>query len=129
MDRPLEVIDSETYDFKQNQQKAKLSYLKREISQLNEQIKDISELIDVNKRAINIARQNLSSPSPINSSSLLNNEKGSSSKENNEMQNTISLIMNCLYEENFKLKEAIKRLTEERNQGQNRVKKFFFLFT
>jgi multidrug resistance efflux pump len=129
MDRPLEVIDSETYDFKQNQQKAKLSYLKREISQLNEQIKDISELIDVNKRAINIARQNLSSPSPINSSSLLNNEKGSSSKENNEMQNTISLIMNCLYEENFKLKEAIKRLTEERNQGQNRVRKFFFLFT
>ncbi len=120
MDKPMEVIDSETFDFKQNQQKAKLDYLKREITQLNDQIKDNSELIDINKRAINVVRQNLASVSPINSPSIINIDKVSS-KENNEMQGTISLIMNCLYEENLKLKEAIKRLTDERNQGQNRV--------
>lgn len=117
------ILHTEPLEFQNTRQSTKIGFLQQEVAQLQDHVRDLEQVVRMNKEALKIAtsqhfqmiskrgNQNDTTGSTIDSAISQNYSK------------SLQQLVEQLQEENSKLLDIIEKVKEERNIAQSRVSK------
>jgi hypothetical protein len=118
------IFQTEPLEYQNTRQSTKITLLQNEVAQLQDHIKDLENMLQINRGALKISLmphlQNNHVESKVKPQ---NNDTTSPTTENSTRENgkNVSLHTEQLYEDNTKLFNQICRLTKERNLAQSKA--------
>jgi hypothetical protein len=110
------ILQTDPAEFQNTRQSTKMMFLQQEISQLQDHIKDLEQIIRMNKDALKIATTPDKDPKKKNF-----NPSESIASTNDTIVQKDSKLVQFLQEENYKLLEIIEKVKKERNVAQSKV--------
>lgn len=118
------ILQTDPLEFQNTRQSTKIAFLQQEVQQLQDHIKDLEQVVRINKEALRIAT-NYQASANTKPKGINHNDTTASTIENTllsrENQKNLQLLVDQLQEENSKLLEIIEKVKQERNIAQSKV--------
>lgn len=119
------ILNSDPLEFQNTRQSTKITFLQQEVVQLQDHVKDLEQVVRINKEALKIATsQQFQMISKRGSQNDTTGSTMDSAISQNYSKNLQQLVEQ-LQEENLKLLEIVQKVKEERNIAQSRVAYIF----
>ena len=125
------ILQNDILEFQNTRQSTKITFLQQEIRQLQDYIKDLEQMVQINKEALKLSLYQTpaySNQHNSNTKSKTGNDTTSSINDpysNRESHKSLQAIFDQLIDENSKLIQTVDRLTKERIVAQSKVKLIF----
>jgi len=118
------ILQTDPLEFQNTRQSTKIAFLQQEVQQLQDHVKDLEQVVRINKEALKITSLQ-QGPNPAKVRVGNHNDTTASTIETGisqaQYRNT-QLLAEHLQEENLKLLEIIDKIKKERNIAQSKVK-------
>ena len=115
------ILNADPLEFQNTRQSTKITFLQQEVVQLQDHIKDLEQVVRMNKEALRIAT---SQQFQMISKCVNQNDTTGSTMDSAISQNyskNLQQLVEQLQEENLKLLDILEKVKEERNIAQSRV--------
>ena len=118
------ILHADPLEFQNSRQSTKIMFLQQELAQVQDHVKDLENIVRINKEALRIAmsQQLQGSSSTKKSNSILNNtDSTSDGAVSHEKFQAVQKLCEYLQEENTRLLDMIDNVKKERNIAQSKV--------
>jgi len=118
------ILQTDPLEFQNSRQSTKIMFLQQEVHQLQDHIKDLENIVRINKEVLKIATspQNQPSSKPQPTGSQNDNTCNTVDTSSNTLSyKSLQNLVENLQEENSRLLDIIEKVKKERNIAQSKV--------
>lgn len=116
------ILQADPLEFQNSRQSTKIMFLQQELHQLQDHVKDLEQIVRINKEALRIASFPPTQTTVNKNKPVSTSEISTTTTENSSNVKMLQTLVQYLQEENIRLLNIIEKVKQERNIAQSKVK-------